>query len=242
MEKIEIKDLTKLKITKLTSWKIYFDYDGVHYMIIDDSDEDSHLSLYKRNISNGKVRLTLVNERITTAGIWYFIRDISKRHPKSIVYSNIDREYFVKKLLELGFSSGIFEDAYNRNTEQIKTLREQIEQLNRKISGLKDNWNLTSGHGSKCYGINVKCKAADRIKPAKDGEWCEQYNDYYGNTHPEYGGILTNLFRLPVGYNFYVTNGCYDATIVVNEHGDKCILAAYTCVKLTKEHHSLYIK
>ena len=45
MEKIKIKDLTKLKITKVTSWKVYFDYEEQHYMLIDDSDEDAHLSL-----------------------------------------------------------------------------------------------------------------------------------------------------------------------------------------------------
>lgn len=242
MEKIEIKDLTKLKITRLTYRKAYFDYDKEHYVLIDDSDDENHLSLYKRDIDNGRVRLTHLIGKITDAGIRYFIRDISKRHPVCTVYSNIDREYFVKKLVELGFSSGIFEDEYKRSTEQMRVYREQIEMLNKKIQGVQDSWNLTSGHGSKCYGIDVKRKAADRIKPAKDGEWCEQYNDYYGNTHPKYGGVLTDLFSLPVDCSFYVTNGCYDATITVDEHGDKCIMTDRSCVKLTKSNHSLYIK
>lgn len=242
MEKIKIKDLTKLKITKITSWKVYFDYEEQHYMLIDDSDEDAHLSLYKRDIDNGKVNLTWMNGKVTTLRIRSIIKDISKRRPTSTVYANIDREHFVKKLLELEFSSGIFEDVYNRNKEQINVLRKQIAQLNKRVYELQNEWEETSGHGSKCYGIDVKYNVANRVTPAKNGEWCEQYNDYYGNTHPRYGGALTDLFSLPVGCNFYVTNGCYYATIVVDEHGDKCILTCCTCVKLTKDYHSMYIK
>lgn len=243
MEKIEIKDLTKLKITKVTSWKVYFDYEEEqHYMLIDDSDEDAHLSLYKRDIDNGKVTLTWMNGKVTTLRISSIIKDISKRRPTSIVYANIDREHFVKKLLELEFSSGIFEDEYNRNKEQVKMIREQIEQLNKKVSELQNGWKSTSGHGSKCYRIDAKHRAANRITPAKNGEWCELYKDYYGNTDPKYGGTLTDLFSLPVGYSFYVTNGCYEATIIVDEHGDKCISTCKTCIKLTEDYHSLYIK
>lgn len=242
MEKIKIKDLAKLKITKVTSWKVYFDYEGQHYMLIDNSDEDAHLSLYKRDIDNGKVTLTWMNGKVTTLVIKSIIKDISKRRPTSTVYANIDREHFVKKLLELEFSSGIFEDEYNRNKEQIKVLREQVEQLNKRVSDLQNEWRQTSGHGSKCYGTDVKYNVANRVTPAKNGEWCEQYNDFYGNTDPQYGGTLTDLFTLPIGKKFYVANGCYDATIIVDEHGDKCVLTGCTCIKLTKENHSSYIK
>ena len=170
MEKIKIKDLTKLKITKVTSWKVYFDYEEQHYMLIDDSDEDAHLSLYKRDIDNGKVNLTWMNGKVTTLRIRSIIKDISKRRPTSTVYANIDREHFVKKLLELEFSSGIFEDVYNRNKEQIKVLRKQMAQLNKRVSELQNEWEETSGHGSKCYRIGVKYNVANRVTPAKNGE------------------------------------------------------------------------
>ena len=117
MEKIKITDLTKLKFTKVTDWKVYFDYEGQRYMIIEDSDEDAHLSLYKRDIDNGKVTLTWLNGKVTTLRIKSIIKDISKRRTTSIVYTNIDREHFVKKLVELEFSSGIFENEYNRNKD-----------------------------------------------------------------------------------------------------------------------------
>lgn len=40
--------------------------------------------------------------------------------------------------------------------------------------------------------------------------WCEEYQDYYGNSHPEYGGILTDLQELPVGTKFFVANGLWE--------------------------------
>lgn len=242
MHKIKIDDLSKLKITKVTTWKIYFDYDGVHYMIIDDSDEDSHISFYKRDIDNGKVRLTLVNQKITCMSVGRFIKDISRKHPKHLVYSNVDREYFVKQLVKIGFSCGMFENEYYNKEKEIQKIRNEISLLSDKIHDIDKEWEKTSGHGSKCYGLKLKAEKAERIDGAKDGEWCEQYKDYYGNTHPKYGGTLTDLFSLPVGTSFYVCNGCYDAMITVDEHGDKCIVTCCSCVKLTKENHSLYIK
>jgi hypothetical protein len=37
--------------------------------------------------------------------------------------------------------------------------------------------------------------------------WCEEYRDYYGNSDPQYGGILTDLYTFPVGTKFFVANG-----------------------------------
>ena len=75
-----------------------------------------------------------------------------------------------------------------------------------------------------------------------DKSWCEEYKDYYGNSHPEYGGILTDLRTLPVGTEFYVANGAwYGETLP-----DNCILMhglkADAIVELTDKNHSLYIE
>lgn len=242
MEILTITDLTKLKFTKVKSWKVYFDYEDQHYMLLDDSDEDAHLSLYRRKIDNGKVTVIWLNGKVTSLKVYSIIKDISKRQPTNLVYTNIDREYFVKKMVELGFTKGLFEKEYENKQNQELKIKEEITRLNIKLLDASKNWEKTRGHGSKCYKSNIKTKVADRITPAKNGEWCEQYNDYYGNTHPRYGGTLTDLFGLPVGYSFYVTNGCYDATIVVDEHGDKCISTCCSCVKLTEDYHSMYIK
>ncbi len=72
--------------------------------------------------------------------------------------------------------------------------------------------------------------------------WCEEYRDYYGNSDPQYGGILTDLRTLPVGTEFHVANGWWegeklsDNRILVHApSGDRV-------VKLTEEYHSLYLK
>lgn len=75
-----------------------------------------------------------------------------------------------------------------------------------------------------------------------DKPWCEEYKDFYGNSHPEYGGVLTDLRTLPVGTEFYVANGAWcGKTLSDNRilmHGSK----ADAIVALTDEHHSLYIE
>lgn len=164
------------------------------------------------------------------------ITDITKliiaKETSYIVYNYIDKEQYIKRLLEHKFSSDIFENEYSRlETAKSKEFLERQRFL-RLLWGYKPNLNLWRHMRETDTEMHEK----NRYK-----EWCEQYNDYYGNTHPIYGGTLTDLFNLPVGYSFYVTNGCYDATIVTDEHGDKCVLTCWNCFKLTKERHSLYI-
>lgn len=76
----------------------------------------------------------------------------------------------------------------------------------------------------------------------KNKVWCEEYRDYYGNSDPQYGGILTDLYTLPVGTKFFVANGWWegekvsDTSILVHAPtGDRI-------VELTANYHSLYLK
>lgn len=241
MLKLEITDLTKLRITKVTDYKVYFDYEGERYFLLSTFDEECHLSLYKRDIDNNKIRVTFINSRVTSTKIYELVKDISKKRPAHPVYSNIDREYFVKKLVQLDMVSGLYQNEYKDIQHKIYSIRNEIAALQRKIQSMEHNWMKTSNHGSKCYDHSIKYTAAERISGAQAGDWCKEYNDHYGSTHPEYGGILTDLFSLPVGTEFYVTNGLYKAEICVDEHGDKCILTRQSCEKLTDDHHSLYI-
>lgn len=71
--------------------------------------------------------------------------------------------------------------------------------------------------------------------------WCKEYNDYYGNTDPQYGGILTDLRKLPIGTVFHVANGCWDGEILSD---DRILVYGINDTfirKLTDEHHSLYL-
>lgn len=243
MKKICIMDLELLKITKVTTYKIYFKYDDKSYLIIDDSEEDGHISLYERVwVRDNRLELHFINGAIACGSVSQFIQDVSKRRPKSLVYSNIDREYFVKKLVEFDFSYGLYSDEYHESINDIDKLRDQIRTLENKISIIQKDWRNTSNHGSKCYKISLKAQVAERVKGASVGEYCKEYNDYYGNSDPKYGGVLTDLYSLPVGTSFYVVNGAYSAYIWFDNHGDKCIITDENCIKLTENHHSLYIK
>ena len=74
-----------------------------------------------------------------------------------------------------------------------------------------------------------------------DKIWCEEYNDYYGNHHPQYGGTLTDLRTLPVGTSFFVANGWRHGEILQDNrmlvHGPK----EDWIVELTDKYHSLYL-
>ena len=72
--------------------------------------------------------------------------------------------------------------------------------------------------------------------------WCEEYNDYYGNPDPQYGGILTDLRELPEGTKFYVANGWWNGEKL---SGDRILVHAPTkdrIFKLTDKCHSLYLQ
>lgn len=71
--------------------------------------------------------------------------------------------------------------------------------------------------------------------------WCEEYGDYYGNSDPKYGGTLTDLLTLPEGTKFFVANGWWEGEVLSDNRilihapdGDRV-------VKLTDNHHSLYL-
>lgn len=72
--------------------------------------------------------------------------------------------------------------------------------------------------------------------------WCEEYQDYYGNHHPEYGGTLTDLYKLPIGTKFYVANGCWTGEILSDNHILVHAPKDDVVVKLTDKSHSLYLK
>lgn len=72
--------------------------------------------------------------------------------------------------------------------------------------------------------------------------WCEEYNDYYGNSDPQYGGILTDLYTLLVGTKFFVANGWWEGEKVSDGHILVHAPKEDRIVELTEKYHSLYLK
>ena len=72
--------------------------------------------------------------------------------------------------------------------------------------------------------------------------WCEEYQDYYGNSDPDYGGVLTDLRTLPEGKEFFVANGWWEGKILSN---NKILIYApdgEKVAELTDKYHSLYLR
>lgn len=252
MYKIEIKDLNKLKFKRVKSWSIKFAYEDETYLIhlCNAPEEDNTLELYTFDCDeNGKYHLDLLNANIATKTPMELIKDISNPfcNKKTITYSNIDKQYFVKKLVELGWCKCAYNTEYQDYIEEVERLKSEIKALENKIELARKNWEITERHGSKTSSLDrqFKIKACERIKGAKDKTVCKQagYTQYkYGDTHPEYGGVLTDLFNLTYGTEFYCTNGKYLAVIGFDDHGDKCVLTPNGAVKLTKLNHVAFIK
>lgn len=232
MLKLEINDLDKLKITRVKYYLIYFDYDGEHYMLINDTDEDAHLSLYRRNITDkGFVTLEFITGRITTLSIGSFIRYAGKQ----MVYANINKEYFVKTLVKAEMSTGLYEYSYNK-------MREQVDKISDEIAKLKDKREtLINAYNNSPSGKYTDAMARKVIK-ANEGKLCKEYGAPYGSSHPQYGGTLVDLRMLPIGTCFEVTNGDYDATIVQLGQHSKGICTLKSCVEFTEDKHSAYIE
>lgn len=143
---INITDLSLLKITKVKDWAINFDYDSKHYLLHGSSElgEGSWQELYERILDqNGHYELNHINNKPYAEE--YVINDYIKgQNGRTIVYRNIDKEYFVYKLTKRGFATGIMEERVKEEEKhiakiekQIKKYEEKIRELRQEISGLK---------------------------------------------------------------------------------------------------------
>lgn len=142
---IYITDLSLLKITKVRNRAICFDYDNKHYLIHGSYEvgEGSWQELYERELdTNGEYYLFFLkkaNGKDDVADDY-----IKKQRGNTIVYRNIDKEYFAYKLTKRGFCHGIMDNKVKEEEKcvakierQIKRYEEKIRQLRHEISGLR---------------------------------------------------------------------------------------------------------
>ena len=100
---IEMNDLSLLQITKVKPWAIYFDYDNRHYLLHGKADGyESIQELYERQLDkNGNYDLIFIKSRYgkdyLASG---YIKSVSRM---TIVYNQIDKEYFRDQLIRSGF-------------------------------------------------------------------------------------------------------------------------------------------
>lgn len=144
---IEIRDTSSLKITRVRDWSILFDFEDKHYLIHGkyECGEGSWQELYERELyESGKYKLNFI-KNIT--GDEHVASDYIKNwswNKKSIVYSQIDMDYFALKLTQRGFATGIFEEDVEKKRFIIKQLREQSNHYERKCREIRNKINELS--------------------------------------------------------------------------------------------------
>lgn len=143
---LDIQDLSKLKITKVKNWAIYFTYDDEKYLLHGScSDYEYGLHLYKRIPINecGKYKLDFIDGALATSD--YIKNKYIKFFGKCLCYKKIDKEYFVNKLTWDGFCTSCFDKEINERKEAIqdhykaiKQLEEQIQNIRRDIKDIEE--------------------------------------------------------------------------------------------------------
>ena len=133
---LNIINLDLLKITKVKSWAIYFTYDLKYYLLHGSYDDDEVVELYERELYNcGNYKLKLLKSKSESS---YFANDYINCHKHVIVYSQIDKEFFVKKLTYKGFITSLYDEEIKQRKLKIKAYENEIRSLNDKISSIRD--------------------------------------------------------------------------------------------------------
>lgn len=140
---LHIESLEDLKITKVTEWKIYFNHKGKHYMLINLEDGYENMTmLYERvfNTHGTTIKLTSVAAKSNAMYGPDYIK-----YKRSATLSDIDKVYFVKKLVAEGLSDGLFEAEHHHLIEQMEQLQKMEQDLHEERIKLRGEFFTPGG-------------------------------------------------------------------------------------------------
>lgn len=137
-EKLVITDLSKIKITKLKSWAIYFEYNSDKYLLHESTDDyDTTVTLYKRIPYNdfGKYELEYLCSKpyMEIPSIEY---NKKKKH-RIGTHSQINIEKFVYDMTFDGYFSSKYDEEIAIEKSPIYKKKKQIEKLQKEIELLE---------------------------------------------------------------------------------------------------------
>lgn len=182
------------------------------------------------------------------------IKDVSKhKKNRNITYTNVDKTYMIKMFTHIGLFCGKYDRLCEITNEQqaelnakIKELEKQIDELEISKENIFKKYFSPTGHGSKLYDYEIKQKMSDRNLGSgyKQGDFVEEYQAKIGDTHPLYGGKLTDLRNLPYGTIFKCCNGNWTGNIGYNRKGNKAVIIPYADreIEVSEEYCCLYIE
>lgn len=140
-QKINITDLNLLKITRIRDWAISFDYDQKHYLLHGASElgEGSWAELFEKTYDEkGRYHLNYMGQ---SNGSEYVKNDyIQLQKGTTIVYSQINKLFFVYMLTYNNLATGIMEKKVEAVRERQKVLQSEIYECEKKLFELRKEY------------------------------------------------------------------------------------------------------
>ena len=151
--KIKINSLSKLSFQKITDKKILFSYGEDKYALKVNSHDC--ILLYKREkLHNGNHEEIVISSSTVYSTVTDFLLDISNSDSNTLVYSNVDREYFLKRMISAGLAeSELFDKEYEDLKNKEDTIQNQIDNLRNQIDTYWEKWFM---HSDKCGSKTAK--------------------------------------------------------------------------------------
>ena len=141
-EKLEIKNLSLLKITKVKDWAIYFDYDDAKYLLHTSSEDcETSTTLFRRKSLNnfGKYELEYICSSYgnNIPYLTYFHDKRRIKNYKSRPLKEINRNKFIWDLTWNDYFSGEYSKGVEENKTQINNIENTIKVLRETINLLR---------------------------------------------------------------------------------------------------------
>lgn len=133
-QKLKIDDISKLKITKVKVWAIYFTYDNERYLLHESSEDyETYTTLYKKEPINesGKFKLKWICNDIGRC-----IPHINYKYSRT--YNQIDLNRFLWDMTWEGFFDTCYSETIEKRKQQINDVRQAIRVLENQVSELRN--------------------------------------------------------------------------------------------------------
>lgn len=127
----------KFRFIKVKNNYLVFEYDGKRYMIV----QDKHCFIFKELIKNDKGHYVDTSWCTIFNSEWCKLKRLKPSLPvksrRTLVYSQLDKDYFCLQMTALGFMNGYFEEEVNRLTQKNIEIQQKIDSLNILIEDLR---------------------------------------------------------------------------------------------------------
>lgn len=129
MDRLNIIDPRKIKITKIKNWAIYFDYDGEKYLLHESVDGyEKNNTLYKKSYDGNRYELEFI-----TSNPYMDIHHLIPVMKKGKTYKSIDKIKFANMLTYYEFANGCLDSTIQNLKFNISKYKEQRQKLQEEI-------------------------------------------------------------------------------------------------------------